>query len=149
MPCKDHVYETHRNLAGDSVWCYFSGWGKERNSNDKIVSSGIGICEIRTKVNGTMVQWWCWPRICVTAADDRRGTETGRGKAPYHWSQQTNGLPKCERTILHGPQWLKNRKCHPSIKNNPRSTPQKTPKQTIRKQPQNTLLHILTMTVNL
>jgi len=61
----------------------------------------------------------------MMAADERRGTESGRGKAPYRWSQETSSLPKCKTTTLHGRQWLKNVKHHPSIKNNPRCTPQK------------------------
>jgi len=107
--------------ANNSVrWCF-----KNTGRHVKFVSNGPDGCAVCSQ---NEAEWWCWPCICVTAGDERRGTESGWGKAPYHWSQEMSSLSKCKTTILHGPQWLKYIRHHPSVKNNPWCTSQKNNK---------------------
>jgi len=71
-----------------------------------------------------MEEWCCWPCMYVMAGDERRDTGNRWGNAPYHWSQEMSGLPKCKATSVHGRQWLKYIFKASSVghKNNPQHT---------------------------
>jgi len=95
-----------------------------------------------TKLKGIMVEWHCWPCICMMSADERRGTDNRWGKALYRWLQEMNHLTKCKATILHGPQWLKYIQCTSSSKSTPRCSPQKKWTATCNKEYMHNALYI-------
>jgi len=101
---------------------------QQSNAKQKLRTESASVCGgyvSTTKLSGIMAEWCCWPCICMTSADERKGTENRWRNAIYHWLQEMSRLTKCKITTLHDPHSLKYIQCTPSSKNSTWCTTQK------------------------